>query len=63
MRYDQRSGNKPRGGEHGDRKSRRAVAELKRSLMLSSDADVSRSLPERHAFTVATGSLANTQPA
>eukprot|EP00965_Chrysotila_dentata_P223047 6193358-Pleurochrysis_carterae.AAC.2 len=31
--------------------------------MFSSDADVSRSLPERRAFTVGTGPLANTPPA
>eukprot|EP00965_Chrysotila_dentata_P038892 1292212-Pleurochrysis_carterae.AAC.1 len=31
--------------------------------MLSSDADVSRRLPERRAFTVAAGPLANTPPA
>eukprot|EP00965_Chrysotila_dentata_P093443 3086679-Pleurochrysis_carterae.AAC.1 len=31
--------------------------------MLSSDADVSRSLPARRAFTVPTGPLANTPPA
>eukprot|EP00965_Chrysotila_dentata_P197404 6178167-Pleurochrysis_carterae.AAC.1 len=48
--FERRSGNGQRGGECGDRKSRRAVAELKRSLMLSSVADVSRSLPERRAF-------------
>eukprot|EP00965_Chrysotila_dentata_P047976 1591440-Pleurochrysis_carterae.AAC.1 len=36
---------------------------IKRSSMLSSDADVSKSLPERRAFTVATGPLANTPPA
>eukprot|EP00965_Chrysotila_dentata_P179632 5931605-Pleurochrysis_carterae.AAC.1 len=40
-----RSSNKRCGGERGDRKPRRAVAELKSLSMLSSDADVSRSLP------------------
>eukprot|EP00965_Chrysotila_dentata_P118949 3933151-Pleurochrysis_carterae.AAC.2 len=60
---ERRSGNKQRGGERGDRESRRAVAELKRSSMLSSDADVSKSLPARRAFTVATGPLARTPPA
>eukprot|EP00965_Chrysotila_dentata_P261155 6214157-Pleurochrysis_carterae.AAC.1 len=60
---ERRSGNKQRGGEHGDRKKGRAAAELRRLSMLSSDADVSRSLPARRAFTVATGPLTNTPPA
>eukprot|EP00965_Chrysotila_dentata_P197970 6178521-Pleurochrysis_carterae.AAC.1 len=61
---ERRSGNKQRGGKRGDRKKRRAAAELRRSSMLSSDAaDVSRSLLARRAFTVATEPLANTPPA
>eukprot|EP00965_Chrysotila_dentata_P070479 2329025-Pleurochrysis_carterae.AAC.1 len=36
---ERRSCNEQRGGERGDWKSKRAVAELKRSSVLSSDAD------------------------
>eukprot|EP00965_Chrysotila_dentata_P179171 5917030-Pleurochrysis_carterae.AAC.1 len=40
--FERKSVNKQRGGKRDNRKSRRAVAELKHLSMLSSDADVSR---------------------